>query len=151
MEKLRSVLVTDRTQTDVNARNDKGTYNYTDLNRVLRACAWLAEKLEQHGYEIPFGYCETCLIAARAQPEDGGTVRGDIKYPGEEAIVRATPAGEHEFIWWEENGKVVSQSAEYRFTAERPRDLTALFLTPDDPMNGVTGIGHIGTARVVKE
>ena len=41
-EKLRSVLVTDRTQADVNARNEKGTYGEADLNRVLRACSWLA-------------------------------------------------------------------------------------------------------------
>lgn len=151
MEKLRSVLVTDRTQADVNARNDKGTYNCADLNRVLRACAWLAERLERYGYEVPFDYCETCLIAARAQPEDGGTVRGDIKYPGEEAIVRAIPTGEYEFIWWEEDGKVVSLSAEYRFPAERSRSLTAVFLTPNDPRNGVIDIGRIGAARVRKE
>ena len=42
MEKLRDVLVTDRTPADVAARNGKGTYNEADLNRVLRACSWLA-------------------------------------------------------------------------------------------------------------
>ena len=32
-----SSLVTDRTQADVEARNDKGTYQAADLNRVTQA------------------------------------------------------------------------------------------------------------------
>lgn len=43
-------LVYDRTQADVNARNDKGTYNYTDYNRVESAVAYLANLLTQNGY-----------------------------------------------------------------------------------------------------
>ena len=39
-------LVTDRTQADADARNDKGTYNAADLNRVTEAMEYL--NLEQN-------------------------------------------------------------------------------------------------------
>lgn len=45
-------LVTDRTLADVTARNDKGTYNATDLNRVGEAMIYLAERFNSYGYTI---------------------------------------------------------------------------------------------------
>lgn len=47
-----TTLVTDRTAADVAARNEKGTYNATDLNRVDAACADLAEQLRSCGYAV---------------------------------------------------------------------------------------------------
>lgn len=43
-------LVTDRTKADVNARNDKGTYNSSDLNRVGAAMNYVADRLRSQGY-----------------------------------------------------------------------------------------------------
>ena len=43
-------LVTDRTQADVTARNQKGTYNASDLNRVGAAMIYVADKLREMGY-----------------------------------------------------------------------------------------------------
>lgn len=43
-------LVTDRTLSDVLARNPKGTYNATDLNRVGAAMLYVADKLTTIGY-----------------------------------------------------------------------------------------------------
>ena len=44
-------LVTDRTQADVDARNGKGTYNASDLNRVGSAMNYLAGRLKEYGYD----------------------------------------------------------------------------------------------------
>ena len=69
-----SSLVTDRTQADVEARNDKGTYQAADLNRVTQAMDALANQFSVLGYstagyqrikaveqeapKIPEGYAE---------------------------------------------------------------------------------------------
>lgn len=45
-----SSLVTDRTQADVEARNDKGTYQAADLNRVTAAMEELANQFSILGY-----------------------------------------------------------------------------------------------------
>ena len=44
-------LVTDRTAADVNAGNDKGTYNASDLNRVGAAMNYVADRLKAQGYD----------------------------------------------------------------------------------------------------
>ena len=44
-------LVTDRTQADVNAGNDKGTYKASDLNRVGAAMNYVADRLRADGYD----------------------------------------------------------------------------------------------------
>ena len=44
-------LVTDRTQADVNAGNAKGTYNASDLNRVVAAMNYVADRLREQGYD----------------------------------------------------------------------------------------------------
>ena len=44
-------LVTYRTQADVNAGNDKGTYNASDLNRVGAAMNYVADRLRADGYD----------------------------------------------------------------------------------------------------
>lgn len=46
-------LVTDRTQADVKARNAKGTYNASDLNRVGDAVHYLAGLFKDLGYSVP--------------------------------------------------------------------------------------------------
>ena len=49
-----SSLVTDRTQADVQAWNDKGTYNPTDLNRVTHAMEYLVERIRSYGYAVKY-------------------------------------------------------------------------------------------------
>ena len=44
-------LVTARTQADVNAGNDKGTYKASDLNRVGAAMNFVADRLRAVGYD----------------------------------------------------------------------------------------------------
>lgn len=127
MEKLRNILVTDRTQEDVQARNAKGTYNAEDLNRVLRACSWLAGRLEGYGYAVPGDFFPAVLIHARAEPAEGGVVNGALCYKGETAAIQAIPADGFEFKKWAEDGETVSSSPKYQFTADRDRELTAIF------------------------
>ena len=88
-EKLRSVLVTDRTQSDVNDRNEKGTYNEADLNRVLRACSWLAGKLEGYGYSAAGEFVPAALVHVTVRPPGSGRAESVLAYLGETAVVRA--------------------------------------------------------------
>ena len=44
-------LVTDRTQADVDAGNDKGTYKASDLNRVGAAMNYVTDRLKAAGYD----------------------------------------------------------------------------------------------------
>lgn len=46
------VLITDRTQEDVDNRNAKGSYNTSDLNRVGAAMAYLRDRFNANGYHI---------------------------------------------------------------------------------------------------
>lgn len=45
-------LVFDRTQADVDAKNAKGTYNYTDVNRVEKAADYIQGILNADGYTV---------------------------------------------------------------------------------------------------
>ncbi len=49
---IMDTLVTDRTQTDADARNKKGTYNASDLNRVGAAVAYVAGRLLECGTSV---------------------------------------------------------------------------------------------------
>lgn len=49
-----STLITDRTQADVQAWNDKGTYNPSDLNRVTHAMEYLVERIRSYGYAVNY-------------------------------------------------------------------------------------------------
>ena len=48
---IMDTLITDRTQADVDARNYKGTYNASDLNRVGTAMNYVADRLKEAGYD----------------------------------------------------------------------------------------------------
>lgn len=150
MEKLRSVLVTDRTQADVNARNEKGTYGAADLNRVLRACSWLAGRLERYGYSVPGEYFPAALIRVKADPPYGGTAESVLAYKGESVTVKAVSRKGFEFSRWEEGGVTVSETAEYSFTADRDRELVAVFDAPLEE-SGAVGFAVVGRAIVGKE
>ena len=67
-------------------------------------------------------------IAVSIDPEESGTVTGAGRYQGgENVILVAAPGDGYEFSGWQENGKTVSENAEYTFTAEADRVLTAAF------------------------
>lgn len=67
-------------------------------------------------------------IHLEINPEEGGAVMGDGDYHyGDTARLQATAAPDFYFIHWEEDGEVVSTSAEYSFAVDSNHDLTALF------------------------
>ena len=49
---IMDTLITNRTQADVDARNAKGTYNASDLNRVGAAVAYVAGRLLECGTSV---------------------------------------------------------------------------------------------------
>lgn len=147
MEKLRNVLVTDRTAADAAARNEKGTYGAEDLNRVLRACSWLAGLLEERGYSVSGEFFPAALASASAQPPNGGTVRGALGYLGETVTVKAQNEENFRFVGWFENGSLVCREPEYSFAAARDRDLTAIFRDLGTEAKDVVGEARVGTAR----
>ena len=65
-------------------------------------------------------------------------------------MVRAAGGGGYEFNRWEENGETVSQDAEYSFTADRDRELSAVFDVPPEEESGVVGLAVAGRAKVGK-
>lgn len=151
MKKLRDILVTDRTQADVNARNAKGTYGEADLNRVLRACSWLTGKLEGYGYTVPGEYFPAVLVHVAVRPSNSGTAGSVLAYKGDTATVRATGGSGYEFNRWEEDGQTVSEAEAYSFTAERDRELVAVFDVPLAEESAVVGLAVVGRAIVGKE
>ena len=149
-EKLRDILVTDRTQQDVNARNAKGTYNDEDLNRVLMACSWLVGKLEGYGYSVAGDFFPAVLVHVTVQPPRSGKADSVLAYIGNTATVRAIGADGYEFDRWEENGETISTDEAYSFTAANDRELTAVFNVPPAEESAVVGLAVVGVAIVGK-
>ncbi|MBO7618766.1 MAG: hypothetical protein J6T22_16395 [Bacteroidales bacterium] len=88
------------------------------------------------------------IITAEANPEEGGTVTGSGSYvPGSTCVVTATAMGEYTFMYWTENGSVVSSDANYSFTVSTDRNLVANFSLPlnitvsANPTEGGTVLG----------
>lgn len=48
-------LITDRTEADVRAKNARGTYNASDMNRVVAAVLYLRPIFRDFGYSIGNG------------------------------------------------------------------------------------------------
>lgn len=151
MEKLRDILVTDRSPADVDARNKKGTYNAEDLNRVLRACSWLAGKLEGYGYGVPGEFFPAVLAHVTVRPPHSGTADSVLAYKGDTATVRAVGERGYEFDRWEEDGQTVSEAEAYSFTAQKDRELVAVFNVPPAEESAVVGLAVVGMAIVGKE
>ena len=174
MEKLRNILITDRTQQDVNRavylrslfdksgiwrgsqaelqelEASEGIYTPVDANRVLRACSWLAGRLEGYGYSVPGEYFPAVLIEISVDPPYTGIANSFLAYKGESAVAMAFDKDGYEFIRWEENGETVSTDSEYIFTVKTDRQLVAVFDVPQAETSGVVGLARVGIAHVGK-
>lgn len=145
MDTFRDYLITDRTQADVVARNERGTYNAADLNRVGRACAYVARRLGEYGYGIP-PKVPGFLIATGVSPPGSGVSVGGLYYQGEVVEVYAEPIGESVFLCWMDGEEIVSEDPRYTFTAESDRELTAAFDAEWVRASSIVGSGRIGKA-----
>ena len=75
-------LVTDRLQSDVDALNDKGTYNATDLNRVQSACEYIAERLSNYGYSVSLKQVKAHPVVTLTNLIPNGSFEQDADWSG---------------------------------------------------------------------
>ncbi len=88
----------------------------------------------------------TYQITATTEPSDGGAVSGAGTYDcGEICTLTATAIGDYSFIYWTEDGELVSSEASYSFMAMNDRNLVAHFALP---FNITTSVGPIGGGTV---
>ena len=71
-------LVTARTQADVNAGNDKGTYKASDLNRVGAAMNYVAARLREQGYDPHISPKTDWMDGEWVTPADEAVYLGDL-------------------------------------------------------------------------
>lgn len=70
-------------------------------------------------------------ISVSSSPEEGGTVSGDGMFGyGTTCTVTAIPNEDYSFMYWTEQGNVVSTNANYSFVISQDRDLVAHFTLP---------------------
>ncbi len=88
--------------------------------------------------QIVFGYSSmSCTVTATSHNTTYGTVTGGGTYTsGETCTLTATAATGYEFKCWKEANTIVSTDAEYTFTVEGDRTLTAYFGTHWTPIEG---------------
>lgn len=86
---------------------------------------WSFEVTEDRAYTIRV--YEHLVWVSSGNP-DYGTVAGTGYFlDGDEVRVEAFPEPGHSFVGWEEDGSIVSTEADYSFTADSKRILTAIF------------------------
>jgi len=86
---------------------------------------------EDHELVAFFRGCNERIVAAVANPEEGGTVTGNGLYSnGGTCTVAATAKAGYTFLCWTEDTTVVSTSASYTFTVSADRVLVANFGKP---------------------
>ncbi len=92
-------------------------------------------------------------ISADASPAEGGrALYGGVYRMGAEVTLKAEAAAGYRFLYWTENGQIVSYSTEYGIKAEEDRSLTAVFekvvvVLPDEEETAPgSGSGNEGSA-----
>lgn len=102
---------------------NKVTYNGREMECVFNTDGTVTlENVKSVRFE---GY----TVTAAASPAEGGTVTGAGVYPaGSQVTVTADAGAGWQFEKWTENGREVSRSAEYTFTLQGNRTLTAVFV-----------------------
>lgn len=89
---IMGTLITDRTQADVDARNDKGTYNASDLNRVGAAMNYVADRLRAAGYDPHISPKTDWKEADCVDPSAQAVYLGDLaELRGQFAMMKSTP------------------------------------------------------------
>lgn len=87
-----STLITDRTQADVTAKNDKGTYKASDLNRVGAAMNYVAARLREQGYDPHISPKTDWKDGEWVDPEAQAVYLGDLSELRKQfAMMESTP------------------------------------------------------------
>lgn len=100
------------------------------------------------GFSNITGMCASGTITLAAEPAEGGSVTGEGTYEcGTLCTVSAITNEGYTFMYWTENGTVVSTHEEYTFVVPTDRNLVAHFTLPfsvnaiADPIEGGTVMG----------
>ncbi len=81
----------------------------------------------------------TYEVTVSANPDGYGTVTGEGTYvEGETCTITATPTSGHIFVYWTENGNIVSEDAVYSFTVTENHNFVANF--DHDNVNEISDI-----------
>ena len=77
----------------------------------------------------------SCRVSVQASPAEGGTVTGGNTYQrGATVTIAATPNSGYQFKEWQLDGRQISTTASYIFTASADQAFTAVFeKLPDEP------------------
>jgi len=155
MDNIMDTLITDRAQADVDrakylnslwdaragrwrgtpeewaewAAGPRGAYGFNDMNRVNEAVAYLTGVLAGMGYTVAVeGVVPAYNIRVGVEPDGGGIASGSgVFFEGDTVTVSAQAGEKYDFTGWFEAGEMVSADLVYTFTAERSRNLTAVF------------------------
>ncbi|MBR6004877.1 MAG: InlB B-repeat-containing protein, partial [Clostridia bacterium] len=102
--------------------------SWTEGNSVVSTNAKYSFTVEQSRNLVANFKLQVKSVSVSANPTEGGTVTGGGTYDyGSSATVTATPKDHYHFVNWTENGEEVSTDAEYTFTVDKDRNLTANF------------------------
>lgn len=93
----------------------------------------------------------TFSINVTANPADGGIVSGGGNYElGDDCTLTATANEGYIFVYWTDNGEVVSTDAEYTFMVIASKELVANFVPIyHEPMNALRGLFSVSDDRQV--
>ena len=147
MSEIIDSLVYDRTQADVTARNAKGTYNYTDLNRVNSAVEYLADEAVDMLSSIQ-AYLASKGVATDAIFEPYTEANVDVELPVIEGSESRLPDGYTELEYIESSG---AQYIDTGFTVSA-QNFSGLRVVQDCELitggsywsvNGISGTGNI--------
>ncbi len=172
MSGLADFLITDRTIADVNrvkylsslwgpapgqwrgTRDElvewsnglKGAYNAADLNRLTLAANYLLTWLKESGYKVPEGTAPVSMVSVKVLPFGSGKANGALAYTGDTVTLQAREIGDSRFLRWEENGETIGTNRTLTVTADRDRELTAVFLAEWTAQTSILGMAVMGKA-----
>ena len=95
---------------------------------------------------------QSYTIHALASPSEGGRVNGTGTYmEGSNCTLTATANEGYAFVFWTENGEMISDDATYSFTVTDDRDLEAIFAVSSGnaPVGAINGLFSVGGGKQV--
>ena len=139
--------------------DDSGVWNMTLPDTLTKGSAYtlkLFSERQNGKFTTNYASAPTSIalnvaysVSLSASPVEGGTVTGGGTYAsGTSVTVTATPANDHIFVNWTENGSVVSTDASYTFTATGDRTLTANFEWEPSLIDDIIPVANGGNVYV---
>ncbi len=128
----------------------KGAYNAKDLNRLTMAANYLLTRLKGSGYKVPEATAPVSMVSVKVLPFGSGKANGALAYTGDTVTLQAREIGDSHFLRWEENGETIGTNRTLTVTADKDRELTAVFLAEWTAQTSILGMGRINKAILGK-